>query len=117
MKMLNENQNAKRYQKQPATLFDDSEPSSPPPPSLPSSFSPVPKPPISPLPILLGKQNSLPALTSRTIMHDFVREDVAIDAEKAMARAAFVATAFAHAVGNESANAHSSEFLLLACVC
>ena len=35
-------------------------------------------------------------------MHDFVREDIAIDAEEAMAGAAFVATAFADAVGNNA---------------
>lgn len=34
-------------------------------------------------------------------MHDFVGEDVAIDAEEAMAGAAFVSAAFAHAVGDD----------------
>lgn len=49
----------------------------------------------------LKKQSPFSALAPGAIVHDFVREDVAIDAEEAMAGAAFVAAAFAHAVGDD----------------
>ena len=45
-----------------------------------------------------GRHNPFAALTSGAVVHDLVREDVAVDAEKAFAGGALVAAAFADAV-------------------